>query len=154
MILTPEIKTILVGMSPFLELRGSIPLALTVYHLPVWSSFLFSVVGNLVPVIFILWLLERTSQFLSRHFSFFERFFSWLFERTRKRHREKFEKWEDFALIILVAIPLPLTGAWTGSLAAFVFGIPPKRAFSLIAIGVLIAGVIVTLSTLGVINTL
>ncbi len=154
MTLIPEIKTFLMAMAPFSELRASIPWALTVYHLPAWSSFLFSVIGNLVPVIFILWLLERVSRFLSQRFAFFQCFFDWLFERTRRRHKEKFEKWEEFALIILVAIPLPFTGAWTGSLCAFVFGIPIKKAFSLIAIGVLIAGLIVTFSTLGVINTL
>ncbi len=152
MILTGEVKTLLVAMTPFFELRGSIPLALTVYNLPVWSSYLFSVIGNLVPVVFMLWLLEGVSGFLSRHFLFFKRFFEWLFRRTKDRHEQKFEKWKSLALVLLVAIPLPFTGAWTGSLAAFVFGIPAKRAFPLIALGVMIAGLIVTLSTLGIIK--
>lgn len=148
----PEIKTFLIAMSPFLELRGSIPIALGVYHLPVWSAYLFSILGNLVPVIFLLWLLGWTSKFLSRHFYFFNRFFAWIFEITRKKHTKKFERWKEFALIILVAIPLPLTGAWTGSLAAFVFGVPSKKAFPLIALGVIIAGLIVTLITYAAIN--
>ncbi|MDD3399885.1 MAG: small multi-drug export protein [Candidatus Paceibacterota bacterium] len=154
MILTGEVKTLLVAMTPFFELRGSIPLALTVYNLPVWSSYLFSVIGNLIPVVFILWLLGAVSEFLSRHFSFFKRFFEWLFERTKSRHEKKFEKWKSLALVLLVAIPLPFTGAWTGSLAAFVFGIPVKKAFPLIALGVLLAGLIVILSTLGIIEIL
>jgi uncharacterized membrane protein len=154
MILTGEVKTLLVAMTPFFELRGSIPLALTVYNLPVWSSYLFSVIGNLIPVVFILWLLEAVSGFLSRHFSFFKRFFEWLFKRTKDRHEQKFEKWESLALVLLVAIPLPFTGAWTGSLAAFVFGIPVRKAFPLIALGVLLAGLIVTLSTMGIIKIL
>lgn len=148
----PELKTFLIAMSPILELRGSIPIALGVYQLPIWSSCLFSVIGNLVPVIFLLWLLESVSKFLSQKFSFFNRFFSWLFEKTRKNHREKFQRWGEFALVILVAIPLPFTGAWTGSVAAFVFGIPFKRAFLLIAAGVIIAGLVVTLTTLGIIK--
>ena len=139
-------------MSPFLELRGSIPIALSVYQLPVWSAYLISVLGNVVPVIFILWLLSAVSRFLSSHFYFFNRFFVWLFERTRKNHQSKFERWKEFALVIFVAIPLPLTGAWTGSLCAFVFGIPFKKAFPLITLGVVIAGVIVTLTTLGIIQ--
>ncbi len=154
MILTGEIKTLLVAMTPFFELRGSIPLALTAYNLPVSSSYIFSVIGNLIPVVFILWLLKEVSGLLGRHFSIFKRFFEWLFERTRNKHEKKIKKWESLALVLLVAIPLPFTGAWTGSLVAFVFGIPAKKAFPLIAIGVLLAGLIVTLSTLGIIEVL
>ena len=148
----PEIKTLLIAMSPFFELRGSIPIALGVYHLPVFAAFWLSIIGNLVPVIFILWLLEAVAKFLSKYFYFFNRFFAWLFERTRKNHENKFKKWQEFALVVLVAIPLPFTGAWTGSLCAFVFGIPWKKAFLLIALGVVIAGLIVTLATLGIIK--
>ncbi len=143
-----EVKTLLIAMSPIVELRGSIPMALGVYHLPVWSSYLFSVLGNIIPVVFILFLLKSVSGFLMRHSNFFNRFLSWLFERTRKKHSAKFERWEEFALIVLVAIPLPFTGAWTGSLCAFVFGIPFKKAFPLIVIGVVIAGLITTLITM------
>ena len=143
-----EVKTLLIAMTPVFELRGSIPMALGVYHLPVWSSYLFSVIGNIIPVIFILFLLKSVSDFLMRHSNLFNRFFSWLFERTRKKHSAKFERWEEFALIVLVAIPLPFTGAWTGSLCAFVFGIPFKKAFPLIVIGVIIAGLITTLITM------
>ena len=139
-------------MSPILELRGSIPLALGVYHLPVFPAFLISIIGNLVPVIFLLWLLESVSKFLSHRFYFFNRFFTWLFERTRDKHNGKFVRWKEFALVILVAIPIPLTGAWMGSLCAFVFGISPRRAFPLIALGVVIAGLIVTLTTLGILK--
>lgn len=147
-----ELKVFLIAMSPILELRGSIPMALGVYDLPVWSAYLFSVIGNIVPVIFILFLLESVSFYLSRHFYYFNRFFAWLFERTRQKHSAKFEKWQELALVILVAIPLPFTGAWTGSLCAFLFGIPFRKAFPLITLGVVIAGLIVTLTSLGIIN--
>ncbi|MDP3991059.1 MAG: small multi-drug export protein [Candidatus Nealsonbacteria bacterium] len=147
-----ELKVFLIAMSPIFELRGSIPIAFGVYGLPAWSSFIISIIGNLVPVVFILLLLEIVSGFLSRRIYFFNRFFAWLFEKTRKKHAAKFEKWKELALVILVAIPLPFTGAWTGSLCAFVFGIPFKKAFPLIAIGVIIAGIIVTFTTLGIIN--
>jgi uncharacterized membrane protein len=150
--MTLELKTLFIAMSPILELRGSLPIALGVYHLPVWSAYLFSVIGNLVPVVFLLWLLEAVSKCLSRRFRLFRRFFAWLFARTKKKHSKKFERWEEFALVILVAIPLPFTGAWTGSLCAFVFGIPFKKAFPLIALGVMVAGLIVTLTTLGIIS--
>ncbi|MES0341863.1 MAG: small multi-drug export protein, partial [Candidatus Humimicrobiaceae bacterium] len=65
----------------------------------------------------------------------------------RKRHSAKFEKYQGFALISFVGIPLPITGGWTGALIAYVFGIPPKKALWQITIGVLIAGIIVTVIT-------
>jgi len=145
-----EFKILLIAMSPILELRGSIPIALGVYQMPFWSSFLISIVGNLIPVLLLLWLLEAVSKYLSSHFYFFNRFFTWLFERARRKHTDKFERWKEYALVVLVAIPLPFTGAWTGSLCAFVFGIPFKKAFPLISIGVVIAAVIVTLTTLSI----
>lgn len=148
----PELKIFLIAMSPILELRGSLPLALSVYHLSFWSAYLISLFGNLIPVVFLLWFLDSFSRYLSRRFSFFNCFFAWLFERTRRNHQGKFRRWKEFALVILVAIPLPLTGAWTASLCAFVFGIPFKRAFLLIALGLIIAGLLVTLATLGATN--
>ncbi|KKT17837.1 MAG: hypothetical protein A2922_02175 [Candidatus Nealsonbacteria bacterium RIFCSPLOWO2_01_FULL_43_36] len=145
-----ELKVFLIALSPIFELRGSIPIALGVFHLPVWSAFLISVIGNILPVVFILSLLESVSGYLSRHVRFFDRFFTWLFERTRRKHAKTFEQGKALALMIFVAIPLPFTGAWTGALCAFVFGIPFKRALMSIAGGVVIAGIIVTLTSLGV----
>lgn len=140
-------------MLPISELRGAIPLALIVYEMPIWSAFLLAILGNLIPVILIIWFLNLLiNKFLIHRIYIFNRFFSWLFERTQRKYSKKFERWRDLALVILVAIPLPFTGAWTGALAAFVFGIPIKRAFPLIALGVLIAGAIVTIVTLGVIG--
>lgn len=144
-----ELKTFFIAMSPVLELRGAIPIALHFYKLPVWSSFFFAVLGNLVPALLLLSFLEPTAMFLSRRSRVFNRFFVWLFEKTRKRHEKKFEKWEKFALLVLVAIPLPFTGAWTGSICAFLFNIRFRQAFPLISSGVFIAGII-TLATLGV----
>lgn len=149
----PEIATLLISMLPIGELRAAIPIALTIYDMPVWSAFIFSVIGNLIPVVFIIWILNLLiNKFLIHRIYIFNRFFTWLFTRTQKKHSKKFERWRDLALIILVAIPLPFTGAWTGALAAFVFGVSIKRAFPLIAIGVLIAGIIVTSVTIGIIN--
>lgn len=147
-----ELKTFLIAMTPFGELRASIPIALGVYGLPLWSAFIFSVLGNIVPALFWLWSLGKISRYLSHKFYFFNRFFTWLFERTRNNHNSKFAKWKEFTLVLLVAIPFPLTGVWTGSLVSFVFSIPFKKAFPLIFLGVIIAGVIVTFVTLGVLK--
>ncbi len=147
-----ELQTFFIAMTPIGELRASIPIALWTYNLPVWSALLFSILGNLVPVIILLYFLEPLSRYLSHQFYFFNRFFNWLFERTRRKHSLTVERWKEFALVMLVAIPLPFTGAWTGAIVAFVFKIPFRVALTLIFFGIVIAGLIMTLLTLGIIQ--
>jgi len=137
------LKVFLLSMAPFGELRVSIPVGLGLYHLNWKAAYLVSVIGNLVPPIFFLLFLEPISQWLSKESKVFQRIFNWLFERTRRKYQLKKERLGYLALLALVAIPLPLTGAWTGSLVAFLFGIPFKAAFPIIALGVVIAGLIV-----------
>ncbi len=129
-------------------------MAIGVYHLSPTAAYFLSIVGNIIPVIFILWLIDPISDFLMKRIKLCRRFFTWLFERTRADHNYKFEKWGSLALITFVAIPLPMTGGWSGALAAFVFGIPFKKAIPLIFLGIMIAGVIVTLMSLGVVEAL
>ncbi|MDP3970936.1 MAG: small multi-drug export protein [bacterium] len=143
-----QIATILIAMIPIGELRGALPIALGPYSLPLWQAYPLAVLGNMIPVFFILWLFGPVSEWL-RQWKIFNRFFDWLFERTRKKFYDKHKKWGDLALVLFVAIPLPVTGAWTGSLAAWLFGIPKKKALPLIFSGVLIAGVIVSAISLG-----
>jgi len=148
------VKILLTAMTPIGELRVSIPLGLTILHQPWFLVFVISVIGNMIPPVFILWLFPKVSSWLMSHSKLMNRFFNWLFERTRKKAHDKIEKYGDLALIIFVAIPLPNTGAWTGTLAAWLFGIPIKRALPNILYGVIIAGVIVTIITTGLINFL
>jgi uncharacterized membrane protein len=150
--LTEIIKIFLTAMTPIGELRASIPLGLSILHQPWLLVFVVSVIGNMIPPVFILWLFPKISRWLMSHSKLMNKFLTWLFERTRKKTRDKIEKYGDLALIIFVAIPLPNTGAWTGTLAAWLFGIPMKRALPNVFYGVLIAGVIVTLITTGLIN--
>jgi len=141
-----EIQMIVLSAFPFTELRGSIPIAFLNPHWiwPWWKIYLLAVVGNMLPVPFILWFLGPVSRFLSR-WKFFETFFNKLFERARRRAGTKIEKYEALGLTIFVAIPLPVTGAWTGCVVAFLFGIPTRIAIPSIALGVATAGVIITL---------
>lgn len=147
--MSPRLITLIVAMLPISELRGAIPLGI-LKGLSPWSAFGWAVAGNIIPIIFILWLLGWASDFLSRHSYYFNRFFAWLFERTRRNHGQRFEVWGSLALVLFVAIPLPMTGGWSGAAAAFVFGIPVKKAFPLICLGIVIAGIIVTLASMGV----
>lgn len=147
--LPPELSTFLIAMIPIGELRAAIPIALGIYHLSPLKAFFWSVLGNLVPGFFFLWFLTPLTNFLEKHFSLLNRFFNWLFERTRRKHSQKFETWGALALISFVAIPLPMTGVWTGTVAAFVFGIPYRKGVLMISLGAAIAGIVVTLVSLG-----
>ncbi len=151
-IFPPEIATLLIAMLPIAELRGSIPVALTVYHLPILSAYFFSVLGNVIPAVFLLWLLGPVSGYLMEKFKWANKFFRWLFNRTRHKFSGKYELWGDLALVLFVAIPLPMTGGWSGAIAAFIFGLPKFKSLLLVGLGVAIAGVIVTLTTVGVIS--
>jgi len=139
--------TIILSALPISELRGSIPIAIGVYGLGPIETYFLAVLGNLIPVIPLLLFLEPVSTFL-RRFKVGDVFFTWLFTRTRQKHSERMEKYGPLALTLFVAIPLPVTGAWTGCAAAFVFGIKFRQALLAIFAGLLIAGIVVTLVTL------
>jgi len=146
----PLVATALFAMIPVVELRGAIPLAMATYDLPVAAVYVAAVVGSVVPAIPIIWLLGPISGYLINRYGWAKNFFTWLFDRTRNRFGNKYRTWGELALIIFVAIPLPVTGVWTGSVAAFLFGIPKVRALVLISIGSALAGLIVTALTGGV----
>ncbi|MCL6584325.1 MAG: small multi-drug export protein [bacterium] len=145
----PEPLTLIVAMIPIAELRGAIPLALSM-NVPVIKAFFLAVVGNLIPILPILFFLDPVSNYL-RKFPAFDRFFTWLFQRTRNRSN-LIERLELVGLALFVAVPLPMTGAWTGAIAAHLFRFRIRDAFIAIAVGVLLAGVVVTLTCLGVIR--
>jgi len=150
----PELATLLIAMVPISELRASIPIAIKIYELPVWSAWLWSVLGNLVPMILIVLILAPIADFLSRDIKLFQKFFEWLFRHTRHRGEKKFERWGEFAVFVLTATPIPLLGGWTGPLAAFVFGVPLRKSIPLIVLGCMTAGIIVMAVTLFSINGL
>lgn len=131
---------------PIVELRGAIPVGIAAFGMPWWKVYLVAVAGNMLPIPFILLLLGPVSKFLMR-FPAGKRFFDWLFSRTRKKSA-KIEKYEALGLTIFVAIPLPVTGGWTGAMAAFLMGIPFGKAMLYILMGVMIAGVIMTILSL------
>lgn len=149
-----EVATMIIAALPITELRGAIPVAISYYHLPVISAVFWSVIGNMLPVYIILISLESVSKWLRSISPAMDRFFTKLFERTRLKLHSQVEKYGIWALAIFVAIPLPATGAWSGALAAFVFGLPKKQAFWAIFAGVVVAAVIVTILTLGVSATI
>ena len=135
-----EYIVMIVGALPISELRGAIPLALS-FGMPLAKAFWLSVLGNSLIVAPALFLFEPISNRL-RKFRLWSRFFDWLFERTKK-NSDSIQKYEALGLAIFVAIPLPMTGAWSGVVAASLFKIKFRYAFISIVAGVLGAGLIV-----------
>lgn len=141
------LKVIGIAASPIAELRVAIPWAIW-HDFPWYYAFLLAIIGNIMPVPLLLLLFNILSRPLSKKGTI-ERMLHQLFEHTRRRG-EIIERYERIGLMLFVAIPLPITGVWTGSLAAVLFGIKYKQALLSMFIGILIAGSIVTcLSLLG-----
>jgi len=141
-----ELIIVLLAALPLSELRLSIPIAIFEFNIDPVTAFILSVIGNMIPVVLLLLFLEPVSDFL-RRWKIWDKFFTWLFNRTYHKHNEKFEKYGSMGLAIFVGVPLPVTGAWTGCAAAFVFGFKFKNAFLAILAGVIMAGIIMTVLT-------
>ena len=143
-----ELCVFFCSMLPIIELRGAIPMAFA-FDIPWWQAYLLSVVGNLLPVPFILLFINAIIKWMSKsNVKFFNKIANFLLKRVEKK-RDKIEKYSFWGLCLFIAIPLPVTGAWTGSLVAAVIGMKPWKAFLSALLGVLIAGAIVTLIVYG-----
>ncbi len=143
-----ELCVFFCSMLPIIELRGAIPMGFA-FGLPWWQAYLISVVGNLLPVPFILLFINVVIKWMAKSkVKFFNKVANFLLERVEKK-RDRIEKYSFWGLCIFIAIPLPVTGAWTGSLVAAVIGMKPWKAFLSAFLGVLIAGTIVTLIVYG-----
>jgi len=137
-----ELIVIIISALPILELRGALPVAINILHIPWYWAFCLAVLGNLLPVPFLLLFLESLAKGVSRVDSG-KKLVDCVFRRTRQRG-QIIERYERIGLTLFVAIPLPLTGAWTGSIAAFLFGLKFYRSLLFIFFGIVIAGAIVT----------
>ena len=142
-LITPETVTFFGSMIPGIELRLGIPVGISMGLSPL-QAFLIGIVGNIIPNLIILKALDPITKFLRKHSKFLDRFFETLFEKTRNKHKKKFAQYGRIFIIVFVAIPLPGSGSWMGSLIAYLFGVKYWRAIGLISIGVIIAGFLVT----------
>lgn len=141
--LPPELVTAFVSALPIAELRGGIPVGLLL-GLSMKRAFLWACLGNLLPIVPLLLFLGPVSRWL-RRWPLGERFFTWFFARTASQS-DLIRRYEAVGLALFVAVPLPMTGAWTGCAAAFLFQLPFRLAFTAVAAGVLGAGVLVALA--------
>lgn len=134
-----EFVVVVISALPIVELRGGLPVAYIYYDFPFWKAFLLSVFGNLLPVIPLLMLFHPISNWLIK-FKWYETMFDWLYHRTINKSKN-IEKYGALGLILFTAIPFPTTGAYSACIAAALFAIRTRYAFSAIAVGVVIAGV-------------
>lgn len=141
-----------VSFIPVIELRGGIPVGYAM-GLEVWQCFIAAVIGNMLPIPFILLFLNKFFAFCRKHIPVFERMISAL-ERKAEKNVDKVRKYKKWGLFVFVAIPLPGTGAWTGALVASFLEMDFKEAMISIFAGVVGAGLIVTLLTYGVFDQL
>ena len=146
------IKIFLISTLPIVELRGAIPIGIIEYGIPFQIVFLVAIFGNILPVFFIIWFMEKFVRTRYDNGLKLPKLLQLKLLNTEKKAKNRIEKIGEIALIPFVAVPLPLTGAWTAILVAFIFKIPYKRAVPMIFIGLIISGIIVTLSTLGLIK--
>ena len=148
--LPPPLAVFCIAMLPVFELRGAIPAAYAMGMTDARLIYALAVAGNFVPVLPILLLLGPVERYL-RRWPRWDRFFTWLFRRTVSRS-DLIRRYESVGLILFVAIPAPMTGAWTGAVAAYLFKLPLRMAVPCIILGILIAGTVVTLVSRGVIS--
>ena len=143
-----ELATFLMSMLPVTELRASIPVAILKYNLSPLSAFFWSVLGNSLLGVFTALLIGPATKFIIEKNSLLNKIWKKYIGRLHNKHKEKFEKWEAWAIVSFVAIPLPMTGAFSGAVAASIFQIDVKKTIPLIFLGCAISGTIVTFITL------
>lgn len=148
-----ELCVFFCSMIPIIELRGAIPMG-ALFGLPWWQSFCIAIVGNMLPVPIILLFVKRVLLWMQKcRIGLFNRVSNKMFEKAEK-NREKIEKYAFWGLALFVGIPLPGTGAWTGSLVAALFDMKFWKSFLSALIGVLGAAVVMTLVSYGAVEAL
>ena len=132
------------AMLPIWELKGAIPMGVAM-GMPVWTAFLLAYLGSCIPVPFIIFFIEKIIRKLATSkVKFFNSVANWILKKVDK-HKDKIEKGGYWGVFIFVAIPLPGTGVWTGSLLAAMLGLKPKKAIPIVLLGNLVAGVLMLL---------
>ena len=143
-----ELIVFIISLLPILELRGGLIAAALLKVNPV-TGYIISVIGNIIPVPFILLLIEKILDWMIKSkVKFFNKFAGWLDKKVEK-HKSKIEKFGYWGVVLFVGIPLPGTGAWTGSLIASVLELDRKKTFLAVLAGIFMASVIMMLFSYG-----
>ncbi len=140
----------IISMFPIIEERGGLILA-RLLEMPMWEAVFWCVLGNVLPIPFILMGIKKLLHWMSDHH--LSKAAEWI-ENKAAKNRPKIEKYGFFGLMLFVGIPLPGTGAWTGSLVAAIFDMDLKKASLSILLGVFLAAVIMTILSFGIMGSL
>lgn len=144
-----ELIAFLLSLLPIIELRGGI-IAGRALGLDPIPTFIICYIGNILPVPFILWLIKGIiNKIRNSNFKILRNFVKWLDKKVEKK-KGSIEKYGFWGLVLFVGIPLPGTGAWTGCLVASMLDMDKKKSFIAAAIGVLMAGIIISLLSMGI----
>ena len=148
-----ELIVFIISILPILELRGGLIAASLLGVNPV-SGYIVSIIGNILPVPFILLFINKILEWMRESkIKFFNRIAGWLNKKAHK-HRKSIEKYGYLGLVLFVGIPLPGTGAWTGCLAASVLEMDKKKSFITVMLGILMASIIMMILSYGLISKL
>ncbi len=129
---------------PVLELKAAIPLGVGM-GIPIWTTFILAYLGSVIPVPFIIFFIERVIKWMAgSKVKLFNKFANWLLGKVEK-HQGKIEKYGYLGVFVFVAIPLPGTGVWTGSLIAAMLELKPAKAICMVLLGNLVAGFLMLL---------
>ena len=146
----PEsIVTVLIAMMPIGEVRISIPIAIAQFHMNPLLALCYSILGNILAGAFVIFFVEKILQSILAHSQLLDSLWQKYINSIHTKNKDKFEKWGSIILVTFVAIPLPFTGIYTGAVAASIFRIPFNKALPLLSMGAIIAGIVVTLLTVG-----
>ena len=148
--ISPELSVFLVSLLPLIEERGGLILA-KFLGIPMWKAVCICVIGNIIPIPFILFFIKKVIHWMAEHHM--SKIAEWITDKAVK-NKPKVDKYGFWGLTLFVGIPLPGTGAWTGSLVAAVFDMDLKKASISILIGVALAAVIMTTFSYGLIGGL
>lgn len=144
-----ELVAFFLSMLPIIELRGGI-IAGRLLGLDAIPTFIICYIGNILPVPFILWLIKSIIEKMRNcNIKIFNKFVKWI-DKKVKKHRHEIEKYGFWGLVLFIGIPLPGTGAWTGCLIASMLDMDKKKSFLASLIGVLMAGIIISLLSIGI----
>jgi uncharacterized membrane protein len=141
------LRIFFISMLPIGELRVSIPLAVANYHWPYWLALLIGTLGNLFFIFPLIWLIDTLLLKWIERGWFGSKLLVKIFNRAQAKTMGAYQKWAKWGLMVFVAIPLPLTGAWTGTLGSRLLGLSKRDTCFYVGLGVIIAGIIVTLAT-------
>lgn len=143
------LATILMAMTPVGELRLALPVAILVFKMPIWQVMPLVILGNSIPAFIILFFAGRFHKFIEKKSGLLANEWIKALHRAQDELSGKYQKHGLIGLLLFVGIPLPFTGAWTGALGAFVFGIPLRKAWPFMLGGIVISSIITLFVTVG-----